>query len=187
MTANGSKVAEGSARVVAPSLSQEATLGVFRTADLLRRRFASVVEPYGITIQQYHVLRILRRAGTTGAPTLAIAERLVEHAPGITRLLDRLEKKGWVSRQRATEDRRQVLCRITLDGLAFLAVLDGRVDDADDQCLAMLSPRDLHTLVRLLGKIRAAYHQQPTDSASPPARVNGSPPGALPHQTETPQ
>lgn len=185
--ANGSTVAEGPAWVVSPSLSQEATLGIFRTADLLRRWFASVVEPYGITIQQYHVLRILRRAGTTGVPTLAIAERLLEQAPGITRLLDRLEKKGWVSRQRATGDRRQVLCRITLEGLGFLARLDGPVDDADDQCLAMLSPRELRTLVGVLGKIRAAYQQQPTDSASPEARVNGSPPGALPPRREMPE
>jgi hypothetical protein len=57
------------------------------------RRLAGVVEPHGVTLQQYNVLRILRGAGEGGLPTLEIAQRMIEHAPGITRLLDRLERK----------------------------------------------------------------------------------------------
>ena len=99
------------------SRSQEASLGLFRTADLLRRRFHAVLEPKGITQQQYNVLRILRGAGDGGLPTLTIAERMVERTPGITRLLDRLERpdrarypchhdrKGWHGTARARAER----------------------------------------------------------------------------------
>ncbi len=68
------------------SRAQEAAIGLLRTADTVRREIASVVEPHGITLQQYNVLRILRGAGALGLPTLEIAARMVEQAPGITRL-----------------------------------------------------------------------------------------------------
>ena len=79
------------------SVAQEALLGLMRTTDLMRRQVAAFVEPHGITLQQYNVLRILRGGGTDGVPTLEVAERMVEQTPGITRLLDRLEAKGFVS------------------------------------------------------------------------------------------
>src|SRR5687768_9579886 len=87
--------------------AQEAVVALFRTGDALRRHFARVLEPWGITPQQYNVLRILRGAGADDLPTLAIAERMLERTPGVTRLLDRMEEKGWVARQRCVEDRRQ--------------------------------------------------------------------------------
>jgi DNA-binding MarR family transcriptional regulator len=85
-----------------PSAAHEGGLGLMRTADVLRRRGAAVVEPRGITLQQYNVLRILRGAGEEGLPTLEVAARMVEQTPGITRLLDRLEVKGLVRRQRCS-------------------------------------------------------------------------------------
>ena len=87
------------------SHSQEAVLGILRTADLLRRVISQIVEPWGITQQQYNVMRILRGAGDEGLPTLTIAQRMVERTPGITRLIDRLESKGWVERTRCPNDR----------------------------------------------------------------------------------
>src|SRR6201981_2074389 len=75
------------------SPAQEAILALFRTSDLLERRFAQLVEPRGISLQQYNVLRILRGAGQEGTPTLDIAGRMIEKTPGITRLLDQLERK----------------------------------------------------------------------------------------------
>ncbi|MFP5247340.1 MAG: MarR family winged helix-turn-helix transcriptional regulator, partial [Thermoanaerobaculia bacterium] len=101
--------------------TQEAALALLRTADLVRRSIGAVVEPEGITMQQYNVLRILRGAGEKGLPTLEIAERMVEQTPGITRLIDRLETKQLVGRERCPTDRRQVFCRITKEGLALLA------------------------------------------------------------------
>ncbi|HSN86827.1 MAG TPA: MarR family transcriptional regulator, partial [Thermoanaerobaculia bacterium] len=87
-----------------------------RTTDLVRRAIARLLEPYDMTPQQYNVLRILRGAGEEGIPTLEISDRMIEQAPGITRLLDRLEAKKLVRRQRCPEDRRQVLCWLTPEG-----------------------------------------------------------------------
>jgi len=136
------------------SLSQEATLGLLRTADVLRRTFGQTVEPLGLTLQQYNVLRILRGAGPDGLPTLAITERLIERTPGITRLLDRLERRSWVTRERTTGDRRKVVCRITSSGLETLGQLDEPVDELDDKNLGVLSEDELRTLIALLDRVR---------------------------------
>src|SRR6266699_1541446 len=118
-----------------PSPHQEAVVTLMRTADLARRVVAGVVEPHGITAQQYNVLRILRGAGQDGLPTLEIAERMIEQTPGITRLIDRLETKKLVSRERCATDRRQVFCRISAPGLALLARLDEPVRAISDEAL----------------------------------------------------
>ena len=91
------------------SPAHEAVVGLMRTADLVRRQMTALVEPHGITLQQFNVLRILRGAGDEGLPTLEVAERMIEQTPGVTRLLDRLEAKELVRRQRCPKDRRQHL------------------------------------------------------------------------------
>lgn len=136
------------------STAQEATLGLLRTTDVLRRRMAALIEPHGITGQQYNVLRILRGAGGEGLPTLEIAERMIEQAPGVTRLLDRLETKRLVHRERCPEDRRQVTCRITTSGLTLLGRLDEIVNGADETMLQDLTPAEQKQLIRLLDRIR---------------------------------
>ncbi len=139
------------------SVGQEAVVALFRTADLVRRYFGDVVEREGVTLQQYNVLRILRGAGTAGLPTLEVAERMVERAPGITRMIDRLESRGWVERRRTSPDRRQVHCAITLAGLALLRRLDEPVHAADDHAMRGLSTRDQGRLIALLDAVRAAH------------------------------
>ncbi|MDB4949915.1 MAG: MarR family transcriptional regulator [Gemmatimonadetes bacterium] len=134
--------------------AQEATVALMRTADVVRRRIAATMEPFGITTQQYNVLRILRGAGEGGLPTLEIAQRMIEEAPGITRLLDRIEKKGWVKRRRCAEDRRQVLVSITPEGLALLAAMDEAVLAADNGALGSISDADLRVLMRVMDRIR---------------------------------
>ena len=140
------------------SRGQEAVLGILRTADVVRRFVARVLEPYDVTPQQYNVMRILRGAGAEGLPTLTIGERMLEDSPGVTRLIDRLVAKGLVSRARSTEDRRQVVCRILPPGLDLLARIDGPMDSRDDDALSMLTPDEQKELIRLLDRIRA--HQQ---------------------------
>src|SRR5512146_1802008 len=125
-----------------------------RTADVMHRRFAAVVEPAGVSFQQYNVLRILRGAGKEGLPTLEVASRLVEQTPGITRLLDRLEAKKLIRRERCPTDRRQVLCFITAEGLALLGRLDAPVNAFDARALGMLTAQEQRELVRILDKIR---------------------------------
>lgn len=139
------------------SAGHEAVLALLRTTDVLGRFFAQVLEPHGITMQQYNVLRILRGAGPEGLPTLAIGERMVERTPGVTRLLDRLEARGWVRRQRAEDDRRRVDCFLTDAGRELLARLDRPIETADRDAVAALTEREQRTLIRLLAKIRASH------------------------------
>ena len=137
------------------SPAQEAMLGLFRTTDLLKRIFAQLVEPHGISLQQYNVLRILRGAGKEGTPTLEIAERMVERAPGITRLLDKLEAKQLVRRELCPEDRRQVLCWITNRGLRLLADLDKPLAARGAHAMEPLTTETLRSLILNLETIRA--------------------------------
>ena len=139
------------------SKGQEVLVALLRTADVVRRAISRVLEPYDITPQQYNVLRILRGAGEQGLPTLEIADRMIEQAPGVTRLLDRLEAKGWVRRQRCPEDRRQVLCWLTPAGLDLVTQLDEPVESADAEAVAELSPEDQDHLLRLLDAVRAGH------------------------------
>jgi DNA-binding MarR family transcriptional regulator len=136
------------------SRTVEAGAAILRTGDLIRRHLDMVLEPYGITWQQYNVLRILRGAGPDGLPTLTIGERMIERNPGVTRLVDRLVDKGLVSRTRGTVDLRQVLCRLTPQGLKLLARLDAPIDEADDFMMSGLNERQLGVLIDLLGQIR---------------------------------
>lgn len=135
------------------SPSQEGAVALMRTADVLRRRFSEVLEPFGITFAQYNVLRILRGA-RQGLPTLEVSNRLIEQAPGITRMMDRLETKGWVRRTRSGDDRRQVMCHLTRKGEKLLARIDPVMDRADDAALAMLGRSDQQKLIRLLNAVR---------------------------------
>jgi len=137
------------------SPAQEAILALARTADVLQRRFAELVEPHGISLQQYNVLRILRGAGREGTPTLEIADRMIQRTPGITRLLDKLEAKQLVGRKRCPEDRRQVLCWITSQGLGLLADLDTPLVNSGTQSMSSLSASETKTLIALLDRIRA--------------------------------
>lgn len=134
---------------------QEAAVGLLRTTDAIRRHFSAIVAPHGITLQQYNVLRILRGAGKDGLPTLAIGERMVEKTPGVTRLIDRLIKKGFVTRRPCDEDRRRVYCHLTATGLKVVNSLDDPIARGDAISVAPLSPAELDKLIGLLDKIRA--------------------------------
>lgn len=142
-----------------PSRGEEAAVALLRTADMVRRAFGRVVEPHGITVQQYNVLRILRGAGEEGLPTLAIRDRMVHEAPGITRLIDKLEDADLVRRERTSSDRRQVFCYITERGLELLSRLDAPMLDADGIIVEGLSSEDQAELVRLLDKVREGMRE----------------------------
>src|SRR4051794_5957483 len=96
-----------------PRPSSEALLGVLRTAALLEHRISEALRPAGITTTQYNVLRILRGAGANGLCGREIAERLVSKVPDVSRLLDRMEEVGLLSRSRNADDRRHVVATIT--------------------------------------------------------------------------
>jgi DNA-binding MarR family transcriptional regulator len=157
------------------SPAHEAVVGVLRTAALVQRQLTLVVERSGITLQQYNVLRILRGAGEPGLPTLAIRDRMIEEAAGITRLLDKLERSGHVVRERCTPDRRQVVCRIMPAGLSLLAMLDEPVDAVNDCAVRTLDAGEQAKLVELLGAVRASWASAADSPAHGSARV-GQPP-----------
>ena len=144
---------------------EEGVVGLFRTADVVRRVLGTVVGAQGITLQQYNVLRILRGAGSQGIPTLEIGERMIEQAPGVTRLLDRLEAKGLVRRARCRTDRRQVLCWIEAAGTGLLSDLERPMRDAARRRLAGLDARGLDSLITLMEAVRTEAPPQ----AAPPA------------------
>ncbi|HET9425200.1 MAG TPA: MarR family transcriptional regulator [Gemmatimonadaceae bacterium] len=135
----------------------EVAVGILRTAAVLERHYNQIVTKRGITIQQYNVLRILRGAGERGMPTLVIRDRMIHEAPGITRLIDRLEQSGLVRRERQTADRRQVICYITEDGGKLLKDLDTEVDEADNAAVFMLKPEEQRLLTTLLDAVRSGH------------------------------
>lgn len=136
------------------SAGQEAVVALFLAAERIKWPYQDLLAAQGdLTMQQYNVLRILRGAGESGLATLEIAERMLERTPGITRLLDRLEDKKLITRERSTTDRRQVVVRIARSGRDLLARLDAPFDRLDDEVLSELSQAELRTLVRLLERI----------------------------------
>jgi len=140
-----------------PSQVQTAYIALLSTADKIRTSFETLCAPFDITGQQYNVLRILRGAEPEGLPTLTIAERMIERAPGITRMIDRLEAKGLVAREIRPDDRRYVHCRVTEKGLNLLELLDEPVEEANHAAFRGLSKAELGQLVALLEKTRQAH------------------------------
>jgi MarR family transcriptional regulator, organic hydroperoxide resistance regulator len=136
------------------SVRAEVAVSILRTAALIERHFAQVVAQSGITVQQYNVLRILRGAGDEGLPTLVIRDRMIHEAPGITRLLDKLETAGLARRERCSPDRRQVFCYITDAGLAVLDRLETAMKEADDVAVGSLSEAEQRQLLKLLEGVR---------------------------------
>ncbi|HYL93453.1 MAG TPA: MarR family transcriptional regulator [Alphaproteobacteria bacterium] len=141
-------------KLTPPSRQQQAVVSILISAAYVRRFGARVFEEHGITSQQYNVLRILRGAGPGGLPTLDIADRMIDQTPGITRLLDRLEAKKFVRRERQAGDRRQVLCYVTKAGLDLLGELDAPLKEKANRALRVLSDAELDELIRLLNKVR---------------------------------
>lgn len=149
------------------SRTVEAGAAILRTGDVIRRHLEMVLEPYGVTWQQYNVLRILRGAGPDGLPTLTIGDRMIEQTPGVSRLVDRLVSKGLVTRTRGELDLRHVICRLTPAGMNLLGRTETPIDEADDFMLSGLNRQKLGVLIELLDQVRSvmtpATEETPTD------------------------
>src|SRR5271165_4600797 len=139
-----------------PDFTEERVfLDLLRTTDMLSRRLVLVLKAEDLSANQYNVLRILR-GSPDGLPCGEIAGRMITRDPDITRLLDRLEKRGLISRCRETKDRRMVMTRIARDGLDLLARLDRPIKEAHRKQLGHLGRECLHTLTELLRAARSA-------------------------------
>ena len=138
------------------NLEEEVFLNVLRTGDGLLQGEVEVLRTEELSFAQYNVLRILRGAGEGGASCGGIAERMVNREPDLTRLLDRLERRGLVARTRDAQDRRVVLATITGEGRAVLARLDDRVAAVHRRQLRHMSRAQLEALAELLALARHA-------------------------------
>ena len=130
-------------------------LDLLRTTDMLSRGLVGLLKAEELSANQYNVLRILR-GSPAGLACGEIASRMITRDPDITRLLDRVEKRGLISRCRETKDRRMVMARITAEGLKLLARLDQPVQDAHRRQLGHLGRERLRALADLLHAARSA-------------------------------
>lgn len=132
----------------------EAFLNVLRTSAQLMGSLLDVLRPHALTQPQYNVLRILRGAGARGLPSGEVAARMVSREPDITRLLDRMEARGLVARERCAADRRVVTTRLTPEGCRLTDALDAPVQALHARQLGHLSREALQTLNALLTQAR---------------------------------
>ena len=135
-------------------VEEEAALAVVRKADYFLQRAADLLKPYGLSATQYNVLRILRGAGKAGASCKDIGSKLIARDPDVTRLMDRLETRGLLSRGRDPEDRRVVTHVLTDAGLALVNELDHPVQEMHRAALGGIAPAKLETLIAILEEIK---------------------------------
>ena len=136
------------------SLQQEASLNLYRTSNVVTDSFEQMLKPYGITGTQYNVLRILRGAEPRGLCRNEVRDRLLNRMPDATRLLDRMEEAGLVSRSRDGEDRRLVSTQLTRQGRRLVDELDDVVAREHERRFGHLSEQQLRTLIKLLTVVR---------------------------------
>jgi DNA-binding MarR family transcriptional regulator len=139
------------------SLEEEAVLNIVRTSDQGQLRFTRLLREFGLSSPtQYNILRILRGEGKP-LPILEIASRTVTVVPGITGLIDRLEKAGFVNRLRCEKDRRVIFVALTDQGAKALADLDKPLHALHHKLMGHMSQDDLKDLIGLLEKLREPW------------------------------
>lgn len=131
------------------SPAQEAMLNLLVAASHMRDKVDKLCAEHNITHGQYNVLRILRGGHPDGYPRCEIAKRMIERAPDVTRLIDRLEQQGLVERDRSTEDRRLSISRITPRGLELLESMTSGIEDIYHYFAQRVSLRDSRELSRI--------------------------------------
>jgi DNA-binding MarR family transcriptional regulator len=152
----GSLQAELKQKIPFKHREHEAYLALLRTADVLESQVEAKLKEFGLTGTQYNALRILRGAGKEGLPCSEIAERMITRDPDITRLLNRLEKRGLTSRVRGKRDRRVIHGKITGAGLKLLNEMDGPLGKFGRELLRHVGQEKLQELIDLLELVRRA-------------------------------
>lgn len=132
---------------------EEVYRAVLRAADLLHQGLGDALRPVELTPTQYDVLAILRAAGPAGLPSGEVGVRLITREPDVTRLLDRLDRRGLVRRERDAEDRRVVRVRLSPEGVRQVNSLDRLVADLRHRLLGHLGAARLQELLTLLDEI----------------------------------
>jgi len=134
-------------------LEDQIFVSLLKAADYLSQEAQHLQKSGGLTSAQYNVLRILRGAEPDGILCRGIAERMISRDPDMTRLLDRMEKHAWITRQRQKDDRRVIKARITAEGLNLLKKLDQPVHDLHERQFRHMSATRLKQLAELLEEV----------------------------------
>jgi DNA-binding MarR family transcriptional regulator len=142
------------------SLEQEVFLNLWRTYDRLKACEDALFWQFELTPQQYNLLRLLKAESPGMIPTLALADRLVSRAPDITRMLDKLEQRRLICRDRPEANRRVVRIGITAEGKALLKTLAKPLRECHQQQLGHLMEDQLRQLTALLRQARAPHEDQ---------------------------
>jgi len=141
------------------SLQQEAFLSILRTASELSHASDKFLREFGISQPQYNVLRILRGAGAEGLCRNEISARMVTATPDMSRLLDRMERSGWITRERDEDDRRQVSTFITDSGRKLLTLMESPINQQTHRLLEGVKSSDLKMLLDVLAQIRNRHSE----------------------------
>jgi DNA-binding MarR family transcriptional regulator len=136
------------------ALEARTFIALLKTADALGQDAEQLLKAAGLTGAQYNVLRILRGAEPNGLACRGISDHMISHDPDMTRLLDRLEKRALIVRERQTDDRRVVKTRITPQGLSLLKTLDRPVHELHKRQFRHMSAARLKVLSELLEEVR---------------------------------
>lgn len=168
MTKTSTNAAATAAKQRFDSLEQEVFLNSWRTYDRLKSLEDELFGRVGLSAQQYNALRLLRSVHPSAMPTLVLGGRLISRAPDITRLLDRLEQRGLLMRERRPENRRVVEVRITEQGTELLDQIHEAVQECHRQQLGHMSRKALRQLADLLRQAR-----QPHEDADNLSFVDG--------------
>ena len=137
-----------------PRVTAEALLSVLRTATVLEHQMNEALKPHGITHTQYNVLRILRGSGKQGLCGREVGERMVSRVPDVSRLLDRMEETGLISRERDPDDRRHVTARITRKGLTVMERATPELEAVERARAGQIPTGRLQQLIEVLSTVR---------------------------------
>lgn len=146
-------------------IEEQIFVAVMRAADFLGQQAEQLLKSHGLTGTQYNVLRILRGAGPEGLPCRSVGDRMISHDPDMTRLLDRMEKRGLITRERQKDDRRVVKTRATVQGLDMLKKLDQPVREIHKQQFQHMSAAKLRQLAELLGECQKSAPNESSEAS----------------------
>ena len=132
--------------------AHEATVGLFTAASYLRGLVEDRCTPEGLNFNQYNILRILK-GSEHGLTRAAIIERMIDRGADVTRLINRMEKAGWVKRSRGIEDRRQTFHAITEKGTELLTRVTPGIEEIQALLTDRLAPRDLRNLIGICERL----------------------------------
>ncbi len=133
---------------------QKAVINVLYTSNWLSTKHACVMKPYGLTIQQYNILRILRGQHPNPATIRLLTERMLDKMSNASRLVEKLRVKELVARETCSEDRRQVNVIITDKGLDLLKEIDNHIDNLETEHYHNITEDEAAELSRILDKLR---------------------------------